>query len=86
MTINVRTVDESIPPIIGTAMRCITSEPVPVLHYCRSALLVPDGDGAGTASITKPLPPSQRVAFLRLGIREAILLRSPQWNGECRRD
>ena len=38
------------------------------------------------ASITKPLPPSQRAAFLRLGIREAILLRSPQWNGECRRD
>ena len=38
------------------------------------------------ASITEPLPPSQRAAFLRLGIREAILLRSPQWNGECRRD
>ena len=25
-------VDEIMPPIIGTAMRCMTSEPVPVLH------------------------------------------------------
>ena len=25
-------VDEIMPPIIGTAMRCITSEPVPLLH------------------------------------------------------
>ena len=25
-------VDDTIPPIIGTAMRCITSEPVPALH------------------------------------------------------
>ena len=32
MTINVRMVDEIIPPIIGTAIRCITSEPVPVLY------------------------------------------------------
>jgi adenylate cyclase len=37
-------------------------------------------------SMTEPLQPSQRAAFLRLGIREAILLRSPQRNGECRRD
>ena len=32
MTINVRTVEEILPLIIGTAMRCITSEPVPVLQ------------------------------------------------------
>ncbi len=27
-----RIVDDSMPPIIGTAMRCITSEAVPALH------------------------------------------------------
>ena len=32
MTTSVSTVDVTIPPIIGTAMRCITSEPAPVLH------------------------------------------------------
>ena len=32
MTTSVRMVDEVMPPIIGTAMRCMTSEPVPVLH------------------------------------------------------
>jgi hypothetical protein len=30
--ISVRTVDETIPPIMGTAIRCMTSEPVPVLQ------------------------------------------------------
>jgi len=28
----VSTVDETAPPVIGTAMRCITSAPVPWLH------------------------------------------------------
>jgi hypothetical protein len=32
MTISVRTVDETIPPIMGTAIRSMTSEPVPVLQ------------------------------------------------------
>ena len=32
ITTSVSTVDDTIPPIIGTAMRCITSEPVPLLH------------------------------------------------------
>jgi hypothetical protein len=32
MTIRVRIIDEIIPPIMGAAMRCMTSEPVPVLH------------------------------------------------------
>jgi hypothetical protein len=32
ITTSVRMVDEVIPPIIGTAMRCMTSEPAPVLH------------------------------------------------------
>src|SRR4051794_39086225 len=31
MTTSVSTVDETMPPIIGTAIRCMTSEPVPVL-------------------------------------------------------
>ena len=30
--ISVRTVDETIPPIMGTAICCMTSEPVPVLQ------------------------------------------------------
>ena len=32
MTTRVSTVDDTMPPIIGTAMRCITSAPVPWLH------------------------------------------------------
>ena len=32
MTTNVRMADDTIPPVIGTAMRCMTSEPVPWLH------------------------------------------------------
>ena len=32
MTTSVSTVDDTMPPIIGTAMRCITSAPVPWLH------------------------------------------------------
>ena len=32
ITTSVRIVDEIMPPIMGTAMRCMTSEPVPVLH------------------------------------------------------
>ena len=32
MTISVSSVDDTMPPIIGTAMRCITSAPVPWLH------------------------------------------------------
>ena len=32
ITISVRTVDEIMPPIMGTAMRCMISDPVPVLH------------------------------------------------------
>ena len=36
MTINVSRVDDTMPPIIGTAMRCITSAPVPWLHMIGS--------------------------------------------------
>ena len=32
MTIRDRTVDETMPSIMGTAIRCMTSEPVPVLQ------------------------------------------------------
>jgi hypothetical protein len=32
ITISVSSIDETIPPMIGTAMRCMISEPVPVLH------------------------------------------------------
>src|SRR5262245_37578794 len=32
ITISVSTVDDTIPPIIGTAMRCMISEPAPELH------------------------------------------------------
>src|SRR5262245_5657160 len=32
MTISVSRVDDTMPPIIGTAIRCITSAPVPWLH------------------------------------------------------
>ena len=32
ITTRVSTVEETIPPIIGTAMRCMTSEPAPVLQ------------------------------------------------------
>jgi hypothetical protein len=32
ITTRVSTVEETIPPIIGTAMRCIISAPVPWLH------------------------------------------------------
>src|ERR1035441_5423045 len=35
MTTSVSTVDDTMPPIIGTAMRCITSAPVPWLHTLR---------------------------------------------------
>ena len=36
MTISVSTVEDTMPPIIGTAIRRITSEPVPVDHRkCR---------------------------------------------------
>src|SRR5437667_7285420 len=37
MTMSVRTVDEIMPPTIGTAIRCITSDPVPVLHRIGSS-------------------------------------------------
>jgi hypothetical protein len=52
-----RRADETIPPIIGTAMRCMTSGPVPVLHVMgnnpaydhevsnRASYLVPYGSG-----------------------------------------
>ena len=36
ITISVSSVDEIMPPIIGTAMRCMISEPVPVLHMIGS--------------------------------------------------
>ena len=36
MTTSVRIVDEIMPLIIGTAMRCTTSEPVPLLHMIGS--------------------------------------------------
>ena len=36
ITISVSSVDETIPPIIGTAMRCMISEPVPALHMIGS--------------------------------------------------
>ena len=32
MTISVNSVDDTIPPTIGAAMRRMTSEPVPLLH------------------------------------------------------
>src|ERR1700720_3383773 len=32
ITISVSRVEDTIPPIIGTAIRCITSAPVPLLH------------------------------------------------------
>ena len=35
MTTSVRIVDEIMPPIIGTAMRCMTSDPVPVAPHDR---------------------------------------------------
>ena len=37
MTIRVSTVEDTMPPIIGTAMRCITSAPVPWLHMMGSS-------------------------------------------------
>src|SRR5262249_648751 len=36
MTTSVSTVDDTMPPIIGTAIRCITSAPVPWLHMIGS--------------------------------------------------
>src|SRR6478735_309736 len=36
ITISVSRVEDTIPPIIGTAMRCITSAPVPWLHMIGS--------------------------------------------------
>ena len=36
MTISVNKVDEIMPPIIGTAIRCMISDPVPVLHMIGS--------------------------------------------------
>ncbi len=32
ITISVSSVEDTMPPIIGTAMRCMISEPVPLLH------------------------------------------------------
>src|SRR5262252_4143582 len=37
ITTKVSRVDETMPPIIGTAMRCMTSEPVPLLHNIGSS-------------------------------------------------
>ncbi len=37
ITISVSSVDEIMPPIIGTAIRCVISEPVPVLHMIGSS-------------------------------------------------
>ena len=37
ITTRVSRVDEIIPPIMGTAMRCMTSEPVPALHMIGSS-------------------------------------------------
>ena len=37
ITISVSSVEEIMPPIIGTAMRCMISEPVPVLHMIGSS-------------------------------------------------
>jgi len=36
ITIKVSGVDEIMPPIMGTAMRCMISDPVPVLHMIGS--------------------------------------------------
>ena len=36
ITMRVSSVEETMPPIIGTAMRCMTSEPAPVLHMMGS--------------------------------------------------
>ena len=37
MTTSVSSVDDTMPPIIGTAMRCMTSAPVPWLHMIGSS-------------------------------------------------
>src|SRR6266702_5389338 len=36
ITISVSSVDEIMPPIMGTAMRCMISDPVPLLHMIGS--------------------------------------------------
>ena len=42
----VSTVEDTMPPIIGTAMRCISSEPVPWLHRIGSSPAI-IGNGLG---------------------------------------
>jgi hypothetical protein len=43
MTISVSRVDETMPPIIGTAIRCMISEPVPLDHRIGSSPAMVDG-------------------------------------------
>jgi hypothetical protein len=68
MTISVSKVDDTIPPTIGTAMRCITSAPVPWLHMIGSSPhhSWPPSEG----------PRMSAARFVRLsGLREDLMLR-----------
>jgi len=55
---SVSTVEETMPPIIGTAMRCMTSEPVPVLQRMgkRPAMIAKTVIILGRTRSTAPKP------------------------------
>ena len=45
MTTRVSSVEDTMPPIMGTAMRCITSEPTPVLRRIGTSPESREGSG-----------------------------------------
>ena len=58
MTTSVSKVEETIPPIIGTAMRCITSDPVPWLHMIGNspAMMAADGHHLRADALKRAAP------------------------------
>ena len=73
ITIKVRTVDETMPPIMGTAMRCITSEPVPVLH--RMGRQPCHDGGNGHHLWPDALHCAQHNRSMKIGLGEGLALR-----------
>ena len=71
ITISVSTVDDTMPPIIGTAMRCITSEPAPWLHRIGNSPAMM----ATTVIIfgrTRSTAPSMIAACRSVGVRRGL--------------
>ena len=83
---SVSNVDDTMPPIIGTAMRCMTSDPVPVLHMIgkQPGHDGDDGHHLGPHALDRAdhdgLVQVRRVNGLRLRLRAVLCISSVAWS------